>query len=114
MSAAKKKTMSPGQLCAVSRLFSVLSEPSRLALLQALHDGPLTVSQLMKASGLKQANVSKHLAVLYDHRLVRREREGVSVHYEIADPMIFSLCDLVCGKMQRDARKNVALFHPEI
>jgi DNA-binding transcriptional ArsR family regulator len=114
MPSAKKKTLSSGQLLAVSRLFAVLSEPSRLALLQILHAGPLTVSQLMEASGMKQANVSKHLAVLYDHHLVKREREGTSVRYQIADPMIFALCELVCGKMERDARCAAALFHPEI
>ncbi len=114
MSTAKSKKMSPGQLAAVSRLFCVLSEASRLALLQVLHDGPLSVNELVGASGMKQANVSKHLAVLHDHRLVKRERRGNSVLYEIADPMIFSLCNLVCGKMERDAKQTASLFHPEI
>src|SRR3974390_975931 len=113
MSTGKKKALSPDQLTAVARLFSVLSEPSRLALLQALQTGPLSVSELILRCGMKQANVSKHLAVLYDHRLVKRERNGVSIRYEIADPMIFSLCNLVCGKMERDAKKAAALFTPE-
>ena len=63
---------------------------------------------------MKQANVSKHLGVLHDHRLVRRKREGSFVRYEIADPMVFSLCNLVCGKMERDAKCAAALFAPEI
>jgi DNA-binding transcriptional ArsR family regulator len=106
--------MSLGQLEVVARLFAALSEPSRLILLQALHDGLLTVSELVEACDMKQANVSKHLGVLYDHRLVKRERDGISVRYQIADPMIFSLCDLVCGKMARDAKCAAALFHPDI
>jgi DNA-binding transcriptional ArsR family regulator len=110
MSTPHKKIRSFSQLAAVSRLFAVLSEPSRLVLLQALRGGPLTVSELTKACAMKQANVSKHLAVLYDHHLVKRKRAGVSVCYQIADPMIFSLCNLVCGKMERDARKAAALF----
>jgi DNA-binding transcriptional ArsR family regulator len=114
MSIAKKKSLSPGQLLAVSRLFAVLSEPSRLTLLQTLHDGSLTVGELVEATAMKQANVSKHLAALHDHHLVKRERQGISVRYEIADPMIFSLCNLVCGKMEKDAKKAVAVFHPEI
>jgi DNA-binding transcriptional ArsR family regulator len=114
MSTERKKNLSPGQVEAVARLFGVLSEPSRLILLQALRNGPLTVSQLMAACSMKQANVSKHLGVLYDHRLVKREREGISIRYEIADPMIFALCNLVCGKMERDAQCAAALFHPEI
>ena len=106
--------LSPAQFAAVSRLFAALAEPSRLALLQALHDGPLSVSQLVEASGMKQANVSKQLALLHDHHLVKREREGTSIHYGIADPLVFSLCELVCGKMQRDAKEAAAVFHPDI
>ena len=111
---AKGKSLTQAQLQAVARLFAVLSEPSRLALLQALHAGPLSVSQLLRACSMKQANVSKHLAVLHDPRLVKRQREGTSIRYEIADPMVFSLCELVCGKMERDAKSAAALFHPEI
>lgn len=114
MSTTKKKFLSASQLAAVSRLFGVLSEPSRLALLQALRGGPLSVSELMHVCAMKQANVSKHLAVLHDHHLVKRERVGVSVRYQIADPMIFSLCNLVCGKMERDAQKAAALFSREV
>ena len=106
--------MSAAQLEAVGRLFAVLSEPSRLVLLQALHDGPLTVNELVEASGMKQANVSKHLGVLHDHRLVRRQREGISIRYEIADPMVFALCNLVCGKMERDVKCAAAVFYPNI
>jgi DNA-binding transcriptional ArsR family regulator len=114
MSRGTTSKLSRGQLEAVGRLFGVLSEPSRLGLLQALHNGPLTVSELVEASGMKQANVSKHLGVLHDHQLVQRRREGTSIYYEIADPMIFSLCNLVCGKMERDLKCAATLFHPEI
>src|SRR5678816_2183699 len=106
----RKKALSTEQLEAVARLFGVLAEPSRLALLQVLRAGPLNVSELMEACDMKQANVSKHLGVLHDHRLVKRERDGISIRYEIADPMIFSLCNLVCGKMERDAQRAAAMF----
>jgi len=46
MSAGKRK-MSAAQLTAVAGVFSVLSEPGRLGLVQALRDGPLTVSELV-------------------------------------------------------------------
>ena len=87
---------------------------TRPVLLQVLHGGPLTVSQLVKVCAMQQANVSKHLAVLQDHRLAKRQREGISIRYAIADLMIFSLCNLVCGKMEWDTEPAAALFHPEI
>ncbi|HEV2208421.1 MAG TPA: metalloregulator ArsR/SmtB family transcription factor [Verrucomicrobiae bacterium] len=106
--------MSLAQLEAVARLFAVLSEPSRLVLLQLLHAGPRTVTELMAAARMKQANASKHLSVLHAHRLVRRTRNGTCVKYEIADPTVVSLCNLVCSKMQRDAKRAAALFSPKI
>jgi DNA-binding transcriptional ArsR family regulator len=114
MSKGKRSGMSLAQVQEVARVFGVLSEPSRLVLMQVLHDRPLTVSELVEASGMKQANVSKHLSLLRQHRLVKRERVGACVRYEIADPMVLSLCNLVCGKMQRDASYAVALFSPDI
>lgn len=114
MPGPKKLPMTTAQISEVARLFATLSETSRLVLLQALRNGPLTVTELVDASGLKQANVSKQLALLHNHRLVKRERDGTSIRYEIADPMVFSLCELVCGKMKRDAQSAVAVFHPEI
>jgi DNA-binding transcriptional ArsR family regulator len=114
MPAPKKKLLSPAQMEVVASMFAVLSEPSRLALLQALHDGPLTVNEIVEACRMKQANVSKQLAVLHGHHLVRREREGTCVRYEIEDPKVFSLCALVCGKMERDTKEMAEVFHPEI
>lgn len=114
MSAKNQPKMSAAQLVAVGRLFAVLSEPSRLVLLQALKSRPMTVNKLVKTAKMKQANVSKQLAILHDHRLVKRERQGTSICYEIADPLVFSLCDLVCGKMKKDAQRAVAVFHPDI
>lgn len=114
MRATKNQPLTRNQLDVVARLFSVLSETNRLFLLQTLHGGPLSVNELVEATGMKQANVSKQLAILHDHHLVKRERQGTSIRYEIADPMVFSLCNLVCGKMAKDAMCAVAVFHPEI
>ena len=105
--------MSSAQFAAAARLFSVLSEPSRLGLVRALRDGPLTVSELVPARGMKQANVSKHLVVLYHHRQVSRRREGICVRYEILDPVVFAPCNLACGKAGRDAECAAGEFNPE-
>ena len=114
MTTSRNKNLSEAQLASVARLFAVISEANRLTLLQALRDSPLSVSDLIKKCRMKQANVSKHLTVLHDHRLVKRERQGTSILYEIADPTVFQLCNLVCGKIQGDARKTAAMFSPEI
>jgi len=92
----------------VSRLFKVLAEPTRLDLLQHLKASPLTVTELIDATGQKQANVSKQLGVLFTAGLVSRERDGNLVRYAIADPVVFDLCELVCGKLRADAERQLA------
>ena len=100
--------MTGAQLAAVAWVFSALSGPSRLVLLEALRGGPLTVSELVEASGMKQANVSKHLGVLHYHRLVSRRREDICIRYEVADTVVFALCELACGKAGRGAGVTVS------
>lgn len=93
---------------AVARLFGALAEPTRLALLQELKGGPLAVGELVERIGAKQANVSKQLGALHAAGLVGRARDGNLVRYSVAEPMIFELCELVCGKLRRDAERQLA------
>ncbi|MCC7349978.1 MAG: winged helix-turn-helix transcriptional regulator [Phycisphaerales bacterium] len=92
------------QLQAVSELFSVLSEPNRLKILQILHDGSATVGQIMQATGLKQANASKQLSLLHQAGVLDRQKDGITTRYSIRLPLVLELCDLVCAGLQREAR----------
>jgi DNA-binding transcriptional ArsR family regulator len=107
MQVKKKEKMSRPQIEAAASLFATLAEPSRLQLLQALMAGPLHVGGLMEATGMKQANVSKHLAVLHQAGLVERSREGVSVRYQLRDPFVIKLCELVCNRISQQAAAKI-------
>lgn len=90
----------------VAGRFKVLSEPHRLLLLQTLAEGELSVSELVRATGLSQTNVSRHLQTLADAGMVDRRKAGVSAYYRIADPTIFQLCELMCGSLQRTLERH--------
>lgn len=102
--------LAPAQLKAVAGLFSVLSEPSRLRILQLLQDGPANVTQIVNRLALKQANVSKQLGILFDAGIVGREREGLQVRYAIRMPLVFELCKLVCNGLAADAADRAKLL----
>jgi len=87
-------------LVQVADYFKVLSELSRLQVLCTLKSGSKNVSEVMDATGLGQANVSKHLKILAQAGIVTRQPQGVSVYYQIADPLIFDLCELVCQSLE--------------
>lgn len=97
----RHKRLEPDTLEAVADRFKVLSEPARLAILNALCKGPRTVTTLVDETALNQANLSKHLQVLYRHGFVTRQRHKLFVYYSIADDSVFALCDVMCRQLKR-------------
>ena len=97
------------QLERVANMFRAFSEASRLAILQELKSGERSVSDIVDALPTSQANVSKQLKMLHDAGVVSRRKEGTQVLYQIADPMVFELCRLVCDKLNRDLKKTSRL-----
>ncbi len=90
----------------VAAYFRALSEPSRLRMLNLLCQGELNVGELAERCGYTTANVSRHLSILRKHGLVAREARGNSVYYQIADPSVVELCELVCGSILRQLDLN--------
>ncbi|MEK6686932.1 MAG: metalloregulator ArsR/SmtB family transcription factor [Gemmatimonadota bacterium] len=85
----------------VAERFRTLGEPTRLILLDQLRRGQeRSVNELVDATGAGQANVSKHLQILLAAGFVSRRKDGTTVYYQLADPTVFQLCDLVCGRAE--------------
>lgn len=100
-----RKMLSDEVIPLIADRFRALAEPTRLVLLRALMQREHSVNELVVRTGLGQANVSKHLQVLFAMGFVRRRKHGLFVHYAIADRQIMKLCDLMCARL--------ALPHPE-
>jgi ArsR family transcriptional regulator, cadmium/lead-responsive transcriptional repressor len=89
-----------------AKLFRGFADPSRLAILQALRAGPLTVTEVVKATGLAQSNVSNHLSCLRDCGLVASEQKGRYVRYRLSDERVAQLLDLA-DELLADVAKGV-------
>ncbi len=83
----------------VAERFRTLGEPTRLRILDALRQRERSVTELVTQLRATQANVSKHLQLLHAAGFVGRRREGTTIYYHVADPGVFELCDLVCGRV---------------
>ncbi len=66
-------------------LFKALADPTRRAIFDKLALGAMNASALRAGLDISQPAVSQHLAVLRQARLVREERQGRYVNYEV-DP----------------------------
>jgi len=80
--------------------FRALGDPSRLRLLHLLMAGERSVGELEAASGLGQASVSRHLALLRREGVLARRAEGSRAFYRIVDPTVRRLCGMVCGSLE--------------
>ncbi|MGD0463105.1 MAG: metalloregulator ArsR/SmtB family transcription factor [Tepidisphaeraceae bacterium] len=94
----------------MAELFAVLSEGSRLRILQILQSGPVNVGELVEQSGLKQANVSKQLGILLSAGIITRLQDGNRAIYSISLPLVFDLCELVCRGMAQQAAERAAVL----
>lgn len=94
----------------VAGRFKILSEPLRIEILQRLHGGRLSVTELAKAVETTQPNVSKHLKIMQDAGLVSRQQKGNTAFYGIADQSVFELCDVVCSSLKEKYAEKSAMF----
>lgn len=78
-----------------ARYFGVLSEPARLKILHAICGEEKSVNTIIAATGIAQANASRHLGLMYQAGMLSRRREGTQVFYRVADRMFIELCRTV-------------------
>ncbi|MFZ5559081.1 MAG: ArsR/SmtB family transcription factor [Pseudomonadota bacterium] len=74
-----------------ARVAKALGHANRLQLLEFVAQGPRSVEDLAKVSGLSVANASQHLQELRQSGLVIARKEGLRVFYEIAGDDVVTL-----------------------
>jgi DNA-binding transcriptional ArsR family regulator len=98
--------LSPAALSLMAEFFKVLSEVSRLQIVCCLKSGAKNVTEIIEATDLGQANVSKHLKILTQAGIVAREQVAVCVYYRIDNPILFGMCDLVYDSLLQQAQQQ--------
>jgi DNA-binding transcriptional ArsR family regulator len=78
-----------------SEVCKTLASPKRLEIINALKDGEKTVGELVDILGVPKANVSQHLAVMRHKGILKSRRDGVNIHYRIANPKVVQACVLM-------------------
>jgi len=89
------ENLTDAELDRVAQQFRVLGEPMRLKILQVICAKPLTVTEIVNATGATQSNVSRHLALLASAGVITRQKDAQFVYYKLSDPLTMRLCELV-------------------
>lgn len=81
MAAAQKK----------ADILKALAHPVRIRVFEALSDGEKTAGELAAITGEKEANTSRHLAVLRAAGLVVTRKGGLNVYYSNCMPCLIPM-----------------------
>ncbi len=60
----------------LNQTFKALADPTRRSMLQSLRAGPMTIGALAEPLAISFAATSKHIGILEDAHLIRREKRG--------------------------------------
>jgi ArsR family transcriptional regulator len=86
------------RLVSLEHTFKALADQTRLRILGLLQSGEICVCDIHGSLDLPQPTVSRHLAYLRKSGLVATRKEGLWVHYRLAqlpDPVMQALLDAV-------------------
>ena len=92
------KTTSPidkESILSISKLFKVISDPTRLSVLFLLQKKEWSVGNIAISLDMEQSAISHQLKTLKDARLVKSRREGKSMLYSLDDLHVFSILEQV-------------------
>lgn len=68
-----------------SNLFKVISDPTRIRILESLKNGELSVNEIVESLNISQSAISHQLRLLRENNLVKTKRVGKNIFYSISD-----------------------------
>ena len=78
-----------------AEMCKTISNPRRQAILDTIREWRMTVSELIEKTGISQANLSQHLAILRSKGVVKTRRDGNNIYYSISNIKIIEAYDLI-------------------
>jgi ArsR family transcriptional regulator len=83
-----------------AEMCKVFTSDVRVEILHLLRNGKKTVGELVELTDLNQPNVSQHLHVMKEKKIVKSEKQGNQVYYYLANPKISNVVDLMVEILQ--------------
>ena len=93
-----------------AEMCKVFSHPKRLELISILRDKEMSAGELRERLGLTPANLSQHLTMMRERRILISRKEGNMVYYRIANPRLLQAFDLLREILFEQIRQDAALI----
>lgn len=95
-----------------AEMCKVFSHPTRLEIINALREKEMAVGELAEKLGVGIGNLSQHLSMMKDRRILSSRKEGNQVYYRIANPKMLKAFDLLREMLLEQIQKD-SLLLPE-
>ena len=83
-----------------------LAHPVRLQIIEYLKNGEASVGKLVQTLGVKQSNLSRHLATLRELGVLETRQEKTTVFYAIHDHDIFKILRPIAEMLRKKLKKS--------
>ena len=94
-----------------AEMCKVFSHPKRLELIDLLRDEEMSVGELSEKLDLAPANLSQHLAMMRERRLLVCRKEGNTVYYRVANSKLLRVFDMLQDILFEQIRQDAELIH---
>jgi ArsR family transcriptional regulator len=88
------------------------TSPTRIELIFLLEGGRKCVSELIELTGLNQPNISQHLQLMKDKKIVKTEKEGNRVFYTLTNPKISEAFEIIREILEEQLSESKKLLNP--
>lgn len=96
--------MSTELLAIEEEIFKVIANQKRLEIILLLEKQELNVGQMVDMLGLRQSNLSQHLTLLRQQRLVTVRKNGRESYYRLSDDSIAKSIRIIHGFLRKQHR----------
>lgn len=73
------------------KVFKALSDPTRIKILELVKDKEKCICEIIPVTEKSQPNVSQHLRVLRNAKLITQHKKGTNIWITVANHQIYSI-----------------------
>jgi ArsR family transcriptional regulator len=93
-----------------AEIFKAIGHPIRLQIVKYLQEGEHTVTEIVKAVGAEQSNVSRHLGLLRQTGVLSSRKEGLKVFYSLRIPDLGQMLSCVNEVVRSRLKDNESVL----
>jgi DNA-binding transcriptional ArsR family regulator len=87
-----------------------MGNATRLEIVHCLRQGPMIVGDIVRQTGLSQSVVSRQLGILRNVGVLKCQRQGNAMVYQLSDESIGDVCDLVRKVLSAQLQSQSRIF----